>query len=140
MAKMQGRIDGLEAKSKARDEALSRSADVSRAFDRLKDRPLGSDLRKRLSLFRKSHGAKAFKAYVDELSQTTGVLPDSAAAAAHFQGQGGEVHEVAMKYHDQGAEAVERASSFCAQHEQLKNAGSRISVERYVELNMARTS
>jgi hypothetical protein len=136
-AALQGRIEALEAENAASKELQACQEDVDAAFQRLKDRPLGSDLKDRLLSFRKEHGAKAFGAYTDSLAQTAGVLPSTDGAAEFFQSQNVKVDEVAMKYHDQGEEAVERAMSFCKQHEQLSSSGNTsISKERYVELNM----
>lgn len=137
-AKMQARIEVLENANLANADAASAKDEVELAYGRLKDRPLGADLRDRLVSFRKTHGKEAFGAYVDELAKTTGVLPTTDSAAENFGAQGGEVNEVAMAYHEQGAEAVERASNFCAQHKELVAAGSNMSLKRYVELNMKR--
>lgn len=140
-AQLQGRVEALEADNAAQREAQSVRDDVSAAFERLKDRPLGADLKERLMSFRKEHGGKAFGAYTDSLAQTTGVLPDGDAAAEHFQAQGAQVDEVAMAYHEKGAAEVERAQSFCKQHEELAAGGNTtLSRERYVELNMARNA
>jgi hypothetical protein len=139
-AKLQGRIEALEADNATRKDEKSAEEDVAAAYERLKDRPLGADLRERLVVFRKTHGKEAFQAYTDSLAQTTGVIPSDDPAAENFDGQDVNIDDVAMKYHDKGAEAVESAQKFCKQHEQLanSNSGIKMSRERYVELNMAR--
>ena len=142
LAKMQGRIDAMEAKDKVRDLTEQRTQDVAAAMVRLAGRPLGADLETKLVAFHTEHGAAAFTAYVESMAQTFGVLPDAAGSAASFQGQAGKVPDVAMKYQAQGNDAVDQAAKFANEWVELKAHGAAVrqSQERYIEINMARVS
>ena len=136
-AAMQGKIEGLEARDKARDETDACKSDVDTAMQRLEGIPLGADLRERLVTFRKDHGAPAFEPYVKALAQSIGPLPDED-DTTRFMG-GKKLPEVAMKYQDQGTEAVERAAKFVTQWENLRTRGLSTTLENYVALNMNTT-
>ena len=138
MAALQGENEAMRADIDTMKADALRKKEVFVAMRRLEGRPLGSDLKQRLVSFHKDHGAKAFDAYVDGLAKTTGVLPGDDGKGEAFQGQLGTVPEVAMKYQDKGTEAVDKAAVFARQWETLKEKGhSRVSQERYVEINMA---
>lgn len=141
MAAMQGRIDGLEAKDKSRDDSDQAKADVDSAFERLKDKPLGSDLREKLVAFRKDHGGKAFADYVESFAKAVGALPSDDGKGAAFVGQNGKLPEVALAYMDDGGSgAVDDAARFCADYDELIAHGQDITQtkERWVELSMKR--
>jgi len=116
------------------------NADVDAAVESLKDRALGSDVRGGLLKFRKAHGAVAFKAYVEQMQAVApriGATSDGR-KAEDFGAQGANVPAVAMKYQKDGVDAVERAAKFAREHATLIAGGhTRISVDRYVEINMA---
>ena len=136
-ARMQGQIDGLQANDKARDDTDVRKTDVSDALKRLEGRPLGADLEGKLVKFHKDHGPKAFTPYVDALAQTVAPLPGADGRAEAFLANSGKVPDVAMKYQEQGTEAVDRAANFARQWKHLnERGGMRTTLERYVEINM----
>ena len=140
-AALQGANEGLTARIDAMDAEKTRTTEVADALQRLAGRPLGSDLETRLQSFHSEHGAKAFAAYVDSMAQTVAPSPTGSGREADFLGQGGNVSEVAMKYQDQGTDAVDKAAKFSAEWHELREHGStRVSEERYIELNMARTA
>jgi hypothetical protein len=139
-ARLTGENEALKARLDARDEADATKADVDGAMERLSGKPLGADLRERLVNFRKDHGADAFKSYVDGLAGAVGTHPTKDGAES-FSGQAGAVPEVAMKYQDKGTDAVDRAANFAREWRSLNDAGhTRMSEERYVEINMERSA
>lgn len=136
-AKMQGRIDGLEAKDKARDEAESVTNDVSLAFEKLRNRPLGAldELKTKLSSFRTKHGHAAFEAYVSELDATVASIPiKGVGKEQNFENS--NLSEEVMAFHELGSDALEHAVEFARQHEHLKTRGAKTSLKRYLEINM----
>lgn len=136
MAKQAGEIEALKARLTEREASDARRTDVADAVKRLEGRPLGSDVEAKLELFHKTHGAKAFKDYVEAMVTTFAAHEGEARAVGAVKSA---VPEVAMKYHDQGAEAVDRAAKFAREHAELVSRGhTRMAVERYVEINMAR--
>lgn len=140
MAALEGKLFALEAKDRARDEAESATADVEAAYERLKDRPMGADLRARLTGYRSKHKGEAFQALVEIVANSVGVLPGDTDPAS-FTGALGKAPEEALKYQKDGMDAVDRAAKFCAEWEQLAAVGGlRTTKERYVELNMAKTA
>gem|GEM_PF-2148060 len=138
MAALQGQNEALKARLDARDAEEVRKDDVNAAMKRLEGRPLGADLRGRLMSFHKEHGAKAFGPYVEAMAQAVGVVGDDDSAAEAFRGHAGKVPEVAMKYQDQGTDAVDRAARFAKDWQELQGTGLTVTQERYVAGCMAR--
>lgn len=140
-AAMQGTIEALQAKDQARDASEKRTGEVATAMKRLEGRPLGADLEARLTNFHAEHGSAAFVPYVDAMAQTVGIIPGDNGAGAAFQGQAGKVPEVAMKYSDKGTDSVDKAAHFSREWKELSDTGhTRVSEERYVEINMAKSA
>lgn len=138
-ASMQGEIDALKALNKDRDATDSRKDAVADALQRLEGRPLGSDIKDKLTAFHKDHGPEAFDAYVETLAKTFGKLTDKDVAAMKFSGQGDSTPEAAMAYSEQGTDAVAKATKFAAEHDELAKRGhTRKSQAAYVESNMCR--
>ena len=140
MAKKLGEIEALRLKLKERDERDQRKEDVQEALKRLDGRPLGADLKDKLTTFHKDHGPNAFKAYVESMIEHLGKVPDTdSVTAENFAGQTKDAPAVAMRYQEHGAEAVQKAARFSAEWEQLHRAGfTHMSQDRYVELNMSK--
>lgn len=142
MAAMQGKIDGLEARGVARDEADVLKEDVTAGMTLLADRPMGDldKLEAKLVKFHKARGhGELWTAYLDSLAQTV-PLPDGDTTEARFQSQDKQTPDVALKYLDGGGtDAVDRATNFARQHKALQGRGSKITLERYVEINMNTT-
>lgn len=138
-AALQGELDGTKAKLAAFEADGKRKDDVAGAMKRLEGRPLGADIEATLIAFHKEHGGAAFKAYVDSLAKAVGVLPTDTGKGAQFGGVSGrKLPKVAMKYQDEGPEAVDRAAKIALEWEELDATGHvRMSQERYVQLNMA---
>lgn len=135
-ARVQGEVEALRARSEERDQTDARRADVTEALERLRDRPLGADLEERLTSFHAAHGAEAFRDYVTAMEQAAAVPPGSEPAV---NGQLAQVPEVAMAYSAEGVDAIDRAANLCREWETLREAGLRVSEERYVRLNMTRS-
>jgi len=141
-AALQGANEALKVRIDTMDADKIRGTEVAEAMQRLAGRPCGSDLEEKLIEFHKeSNGGTLFKAYVDSYAQNIPPSPTGSGREADFLGQGGNVSEVAMKYQDQGTDAVDKAAKFSAEWHELREHGStRVSEERYIELNMARTA
>lgn len=140
-AELSGRVLALEARDKARSETERRKSDVAAAMKRLEGRPLGADLETKLETFHKAHGAEAFAAHVDSIAKTFATFSGGDRNADDFASQNRGAPEVAMKFQKDGAEAVERATRFAREHAELVSRGlTRMSVERYVEINMQRAA
>lgn len=134
-AALLGRIAGLEAKLTEQEALASANADVATALQTLNGKPLGADLEANLRAFRTAHGAEAFKAYVEAL--------DKAIGPADFNGMvrftNNENNPVVAKYAENGEAATGKAAQFSAKWRQLNGMGAtKLTEERYVELNMAR--
>ena len=136
-AAMQGKLDAQEARLDGMNAEATRKDEVGQALQRLEGRPLGADLESKLVAFHTAHGADAFKAYVDSLAETFGTLPGTDGTATAFMGQHGKTPEVAMKYHDQGVGAVDKAAKHAREWEQLNAAGMQTTQENYVKRAMA---
>lgn len=139
-AALQGKVDALEANNVNRDKADACATDVADAVELLRGLPLGAGLEGKLVAFRKEHGASAFGDYVQSLKTNTAVNPgDRSETAANFNALGGKFPDVAMKYQDQGTDAVQQAAKFSAEWHQLVEVGSRMKTteENYVAHNMA---
>tara|TARA_R100000458_G_scaffold11201_1_gene8956 strand:+ start:997 stop:2397 length:1401 start_codon:yes stop_codon:yes gene_type:complete len=135
-AKIQGENEALKARLDARDAQDKCRADVANAMKRLEGKPLGSDLEERLTLFH--NNAKGddvlFKAYVDSMANTAGMLPvdnNGEIFSAHPK-----TPKSAMAFQSLGSEAVDKASQFARQYAELKG-GIRASEEAYVRVNMS---
>lgn len=136
-AKLTGEIAALRAESESRKLAEVRRADVADAMKTLADKPLGADLEQKLVTFHQEHGAEAFKAHVDSMAATFASLGIDNDSAQRFVAHDKAIPEIAMKYQDKGAEAVERAARFAAEWRELHQGGyTRMSEDRYVSLNM----
>lgn len=136
-AALKGENEALKGRLDAGDAEKQRTTDVSDALTRLAGRPLGADLEGRLVKFHADFGHDAFVAYVDGMTKTTGVLPDSSGKAHAFAAQDGGKDPVSMKYQDQGTEAVDQATNFSAIWRDLKERGmTRKTEEEYVAINM----
>jgi hypothetical protein len=135
---MQAVIDGLVEKDKTRDAEAVRKTDVDAAFSRLKDRPLGADLRGKLDDYHAKFGAEAFKVHVDTLAQTFGAIaPTQDPDSVDFRAQGGD-SEAVMKFAAKGEDVAMRARKFSRIWKDLHARGQvRQSEERYIEVNMA---
>ena len=138
MAALQGEIEALRAKDTARDASEDRATDIATALTRLEGRPLGADPEGKLTKYHTDHGPAAFKAYVDSYAETFGVLPGPNGAATRFQNT--EIPEVVMAYQSQGTVAIEKASQFAADWDELRSHGmaAKQTQARYIELSMAR--
>ena len=139
MAKMQGKIDALEARDKQRDDTDTRKSDVDEACDRLKDRAMGADLRGKLLKFHSDHGPAAFKAYVDETVATFGAMTGNTTGdTVQFTANDPKSPAVVLKFYKQGPDEGERAARFAANWQELRDHGLHLgsSQERYVETNM----
>ena len=138
MARALGEVAALRARLEQREQADQRREAVSVAMKRLEGRPLGSDLEQKLVAFHAKHGAKAFSAHVDAMVETFASYSEDP-RAAFFAGQTQAVPEVANRYLKDGVEAVDRAARFAREHAELVRGGhTRMSLDRYVELNMTR--
>lgn len=140
VAKLQARNEVLEAKFAAREEQDKRTSDVAAAMTRLKGIPLGSDLEERLERFHRAHGGEAFSAYVDEMERGSAAI-----GASDFGQQRAADNEVPAAstaveaYAEQGPEALAQAAKFSAMWKDIQAAGNtRMSEERYIQLNMGR--
>lgn len=139
-AALKGQHEAVMADVETMKADTKRKADVAAALKRLEGRPLGADLETRLVAFHKDHPA-AFDAYVEGMAKSTGILPGDNGRGDSFAGQSAQVPEVAMKYQDKGTEAVEKAAHFSSIWRELNGAGmTRLSEERYVEINMGKAA
>ncbi len=150
MAAMQGEIDALkirdanrDKKDQAREAKDQTKVDVAEAMEQLRGLPMGSDIEGLLFRYRDKHGKDAFTDYVRSLRTHTAVEPgDNTETAANFEALGGKIPDVAMKYQDQGTEAVQQAMVFNRQYDELQAAGSRMRTtrENYIKRNMDKKS
>ena len=137
MAKLAGEVEAMRAKLSERDNTDLRGRDVAEAMKRLDGRPLGSDLEARLVAFHQKHGGEAFKAHVDAMVSTFAM--HSSDPRSSFAGGGAAIPEIALKFQAQGSDAVNAAAAFAHEHDELSRRGmTRVTRERYVEINMAR--
>ena len=139
MAAMQGKLDALETKDVERDTEDKCRTDVAEALQRLAGRPMGADLEARLMAFHQSHGPEAFKAYIDSMAETFGIVPSAEATGSVFNANAGQTPAVAMKYMEGGGSTadVDRAANFARQWQIFKDRGATaMTQERYVEINM----
>ena len=142
-AALQGKVDALEANEVTRTKTTKRDTDVIEAMELLRGLPLGAELKANLFKFHKAHGGEAFGDYVQSLKKNTAIEPgDRTETAANFDALGGKLPDVAMKYQDQGTDAVQRAANFSRQYDDLMEVGSgmRTTREAYVAHNMARSA
>ena len=138
MARLLGETKALRARLEEREQAETRDKEVRAALKRLEGRPLGADLEKQLHAFHRKWGAGAFEQHVATMERTFASY-EADPRGAFFAAQTQPVPEVANRYLKDGVEAVERAAMFARQHEELARRGHvRMSVDRYVELNMSR--
>ena len=144
-AALQGRIEGLEAKDKQRDESDTRREDVAVAMKRLEGHPAG-DLEKLEAKFVAFHtraggDADLFGSYVDAMVKAIGPVVRDSGAGDRFarQQNGAPPSEVAMKFQAEGPAALEKATAFSSEWRSLKASGhTRMTEERYVSLRMER--
>jgi hypothetical protein len=136
MARALGEVAALKARLEEREATDKRREDVTVALKRLEGRPLGSDLEQKLVAFHAKHGPKAFTAHVDAMVETFAAYSEDPRAAMFSNPV---VPAVANRYLKDGVEAVDRAARFAREHAELVRGGhTRMSLDRYVELNMAR--
>lgn len=129
----------LRAKIAALENEKATEADVGEAMSKLAGRPLGSDIRDRLTTFRRQYGKEAFSAHVASL-EAVAAPADKPSKAEKFASVGGgeQFSAEVMAYSNKGADAVERAQQFSKQWQQLKaKNATRMSEARYIEVNMA---
>lgn len=138
-ARVKATADAAQAEIMALKNERKREADVTAACDTLKDRALGADLRDRLLKFHAEHGGKAFSAYVDGLAASAPrITAGDDRKAGDFASARSTIPALALKFQKDGPEAVEKAARFSREWEALYAAGhTRMSQERYVEINMA---
>ena len=128
----------LKANNLNRDKKDNRNVDVDDALELLQGLPLGADLKTNLFKWHETHGADAFKDYVQSLKRNTAVDPgDRSDTAANFDALGGKIPEVAMKYQDEGTERVQLAMKINAEFDELQEIGSgmKTSREDYIARN-----
>jgi DNA uptake protein ComE-like DNA-binding protein len=136
MAKALGEVRALRAKLEERDALDERNEHVRIAMQALANRPLGADLEERLYAFHREHGSEAFKAHVQSMVDTFYSIEQDP-RAEFFSSP--KTPAVANRYIEQGAQAVDRAAHFAREYDELRRNGhTRMSLDRYVELNMAR--
>lgn len=134
-ARISGENEALKARLDARDESDARRNDVGVAMKRLEGKALGSDLEARLTKFHTTAGGNAelFKEYVDTMANMAGALP------TNDNGDSFSAHPTtpksAMAFQALGGEAVDKATTFARQYEQMKGR-IRASEESYVRVNM----
>jgi hypothetical protein len=139
-AAMAGEIIALKGQLGARDAADKRRDDVALAMKRLAGRPLGADLEKELVAFHEGHGPAAFALHVETIAKMSPAIPAShSAAALAFAAQADSTPDVAQPYLELGADAVAKAARLAREWEENSERGyTRMSQERYVQINMAR--
>lgn len=136
MARALGEVAALKAKLEQREREDTRREDVAKAMKDLAGKPLGADLESRLVNFHKKHGGQAFRAHVEAMVQTFASFRKDE-RAAFFAAE--PAPEIANRYLKDGIQAVDRAAKFAREHQELVRGGhTRMSLDRYVELNMAR--
>lgn len=136
-AAMQGKIDALEAKLQARESSEKRKSDVAEAMKRLEGRPMGADIEGKLEKFHKGHGPLAFKDYVDSICSQFAARAGLDGSAEDFRtAVPVGASKVAMAYTELGTDAVAKATQFSREWSQLHGRQTRMSEERYVEINM----
>jgi len=139
-AALAGENKALKARLDEKDASEQRRNDVADAVKRLEGRPLGSNLEADLVAFHEEHGAAAFKGYVDKMEATFAELggnTDGGKAASFARDP--KTPAPALAYTEQGTDAVEKAAKFAREYEELKAVrGTRMSCERYVEINMGK--
>ena len=134
-ARLSGENEALKARLDARDASDTRFKDVSEAMKRLEGKPLGSDLEARLTKFHETAGGNAelFSEYVNTMASMVGTLPSG------DNGESFSSHPTtpksAMAFQSLGGEAVDKATQFARQYEQMKGR-IRASEESYVQVNM----
>ena len=138
MSKLTTENEVLRAELESLKLERATEADVGAAMSRLHGRPLGSDIKERLTKFRKDFGGEAFKAHVAALETVAAPATKPSKAESFATAAGEAASEAAMKWQAKGADALERAITFSRQWTQLKAKGAtRQSEERYIEVNMA---
>jgi len=139
-AAMQGKIDAQDAKIAAMEQTTQREKAIVEALARLADRPLGADPEAKFGKFYDDHGAEAFAAYINEYASTfAAIAGNSDSKALAFSKTSSPVSKLALSYTEAGTEAVDKAATFSAEHEQLSTRGlTRMSEEKYVAFNMHR--
>jgi len=138
-AKLQGENEANAAAIVKMQADTARTGEVDAALVKLDGKPLGADLKERLTAFHAEHGAKAFLSYVDGLASATPTTPDITRGADAFGGSANDIPEAAMKYEAKGADAVEKAAKFAREWKALHDSGhTRMAEARYIEVNMER--
>jgi hypothetical protein len=139
-AALAAKVDAQDVEIAQMKNDAARKAAVDEALLRLDGRPLGADPAEKFGERFDELGAAGFRLYVNDLAGMFGKMPSGAAGkAAAFAGQAAAAPESALSYTDQGADAVERAAKFAAEHRELAaRSMTRKSEEAYVRSNMAR--
>lgn len=140
LAAAQSRLEILEQKFQAQEEKHNSDKDVQAALKRLEGRPVyGADKEAKLREFREKFGAQAFAKHVESLALNFAKTPQlSQSKMEAFSGQpNSSATPEAMAYQELGDEAVAKATTFCAEHQELvEHAGYRGSKDEYVKLQM----
>jgi len=135
---MQAVIDGMQAERAVEKADAARKNDVDAAFERLKDRPLGANLRTKLDKYHADFGAGAFAAHVETLATTFGPTAAPGGEVVDFRAGSEGDTEAVMAFSAKGDEAVSQARKFSRVWHELKRHGAcRQSEARYIEVNMA---
>ena len=140
-AAMMGRLEALEEDKRVREDEAAIKQDVDDALERLEGRSLGENPRDRYTLFRRTHGAEAFSAYVDELAKE---LPPKnfgtrfGASNPEAFDFGRRLPDEVLAFQKDGSDAMAKAAKHAADWEELQKRGmNRVSLERHLEINMA---
>lgn len=139
-AAVMARLDAAEQKIAQREEEDSIREDTEAAAKTLDGRLLGENPIARLTTFRREHGKEAFAAYVKTLDDT---LPhpmsgrfNNAPGSDAFD-FGAPLPDEVMAFQKHGTEAVERASRFAREYQQLKERRMvNVPLDRYLEIQM----
>lgn len=149
MARMQGKIDALEAaqkeyekREKQRTAEVQRKDDIAAAMKRLENRPLGDveKLEAKLVKFHRDYGRAPFLEYVDSMAEAVPEWTGRPGEKMSFNaGKSHATSSVAMKYQEHGPEAVTQAQRCADEWRQLHETGhTRKSEEQYVAAFMRR--
>ena len=137
MAALSGKLEAMEAINRERDTKELREKDVAEALKRLEGRALGADPETRWLKIHEAHGSQAFKAHIDEMAETVGVLP-SGTDPVQFTANDSKAPDCVQKFYKQGPDEGEKAAKFAANWQKLRDHGLHLgsTQARYVETNM----
>lgn len=138
-ARMQAKVDALEAQANARNASDKRRDDVAEAMKRLEGKPLGADLEGRLVKFHSDNGPDAFNAYVDETEANFAAFEGDLANDLRKTNPPTKTSKAVDKYAEDGPEALAKAQRFSSMWQQIHESGhTDMPEERYLAINMAR--